>query len=348
MSERLKVVVVGCGGMSKNWVRIALEAEAIELVGLVDLDRGAAVAMAERFELPVEGEGAVVFGSLAEAVSATGAAAVFDVTVPAAHHAVTTEALSLGCHVLGEKPMSDDLGNAKQMVAAAEAAGRVYAVTQTRRPLPGFKAVEAFVAGGSLGRLTELHSDFYLGAHFGGFRDAMAHPLILDMAIHTFDNARQIAAAEPVSVYCHAWNPAGSWYAGAASAAAVFEFTGGVVYTYRGSWCAEGRPTTWESAWRVVGAKGTLTWDGADAMHAQVVDPEAEPAFNLPLIDVEVPAVAMEHTGHAYLIRQFAEHVLSGGRTPLECPAADNIASLAMVAAAVQSAERGEKVAVDW
>ena len=40
----------------------------------------------------------------------------------------------------------------------------------------------------------------------------MESPLILDMAIHTFDQARFITGADPVSVYCHEFNPPGSWY----------------------------------------------------------------------------------------------------------------------------------------
>ena len=67
------------------------------------------------------------------------------------------------------------------------------------------------------------------------------------MAIHTFDMARFISGADPVAVYCKEWNPSGSWYDHDASAIAIFEMTGGIVYTYRGSWCAEGLNTTWES-----------------------------------------------------------------------------------------------------
>lgn len=347
MPNAMKTVLVGCGGMARTWVEIARRTDTIELVGLVDVDRAAAAAMAERFDLPQ----AVVFDSLALAVQATQADAVFDVTFPAAHADVTIEALGLGCHVLGEKPMSDNLDDAREMVAAAKSANRTYAITQTRRPLPGFKSVQQFLADGGLGRITELHSDFHLGCHFGGFRDAMAHPLLLDMAIHTFDNARQLAAADPLTVYCHSWNPKHSWTAGHASAAAIFEMTGGVVHTYRGSWVNEGRHTTWEADWRIVGEHGTLTWDGADSPHAEVVQPGQTEGFHRQLRTVEVPRLTMPHQGHEYLIRQFADHVLSGGAsggTPVECPCEDNIKSLAMVIAAVRSAETGRKVQVEW
>ncbi len=350
MPEPIKVVVVGCGGMANTWVREALAAPAVELVGLVDVRRDAAEAMATRHELAPS----LVYDTLEQAVRGTGADAVFDVTIPAAHASVTLEALSLGCHVLGEKPMCDTLENARRMVAAAESAGRSYAVTQTRRPLPAFMGMAAFVAEGPLGRPAELHSDFYIGAHFGGFRDEMAQPLLLDMAIHTFDSARQLAGpgADPVSVYCHAFNPAHSWYAHEASAVAIFEFTGGLMYSYRGSWCAEGRSTSWEATWRAVCGRGTMTWDGQGEPVAEVLDPPESGGptrqFHSTMKRVDVPLPAMEFTGHAYLIRQFAEHVQSGGTTPLACPAADNIKSLAMVLAAVDSAERGERVAVEW
>ena len=347
VSEMMKVVVVGCGSMANTWVREAIACPQIELVGVVDLRRAAAEAMAAKHELPP----GLVYDTLEQAVRATRPDAVFDVTIPAAHAAVTLEALSLGCHVLGEKPMSESLDAARQMVAAAEAAGRSYAVTQTRRPLPAFMGIAASLSEGKLGDIAEVHSDFYLGAHFGGFRDAMPHPLLLDMAIHTFDGARQVLgpAVDPLNVYCHAFNPGHSWYGHEASAVAIFEFTGGIVYSYRGSWCAEGRATSWESTWRVVGSRGTLTWDGVGQPAAEVVDPaSAAGQFQSSVTPVEVPLPDLKHTGHAYLIRQFAEHVLSGGETELACPAADNIKSLAMVLAAVRSAERGERVAVVW
>lgn len=341
-TKKMKTVVVGCGDMSKTWVKEALAAEQVEVVGLVDLDPDMARAMAERYDLPA----GVAFGSLAEAVKATEAEAVFDVTIPAAHAAVTSEALGLGCHVLGEKPMSDSMESAKKMVAAAAAANRVYAVTQTKRPLVAPKSIEAFLAAGELGPPVELHTDFYLGCHFGGFRDAMAHPLILDMAIHTFDNARQLSGADPVSVYCESWNPKQSWYAAGGSAVAIFEMTDGIRYTYRGSWCNEGRHTSWGGNWRIVGTNGTVTWDGDDRIDAERVKPGGQEGFHRELETVDVPLVELEHTGHAYLIRQFADHVLSGGKTPLECPAADNVHSLAMVLGAVESVETGRRVAV--
>src|SRR5699024_12107270 len=97
-----------------------------------------------------------------------------------------------------------------------------------------------------------------LAPQIARFREAMAHSLIVDIAIHTFNQARYMIASDPVSVYCHAYNPPWSWYDGQASAICIFEMQNGVTFTYNGSWCAKGLNTSWESEWRVTGSKGSV------------------------------------------------------------------------------------------
>jgi len=354
MSDQpIKVVVVGCGSMANAWVKIAIDSERIELVGLVDLNRDAAVAMAQRHGQPES----MVFDSLADAVKAASPDAVFDVTVPVAHDKVTLEALELGCHVLGEKPMTDDLEKARAMVAKAKEAGRLYAVTQTRRPNMGAQTAAKMVREGRIGQLAEVHCDFFIGARFGlnardNFRNTMAHPLILDMAIHTFDSCRQISGCDPVSVYCHTSNPGHSWYDGDASATAIFEMKTPdgqpVVYTYRGSWTNHGLQTSWNADWRIVGSDGTLKWDGGTGVESETVQSREvdEMFYGLDHTQYHVPKE--NFGGHAFMLDNFAQAIQSGDHSDVFCPCEDNIKSLAMVLAAVKSADRGEKVAVEW
>ena len=119
-----------------------------------------------------------------------------DVTIPEAHHDVTIQALGLGIPVLGEKPMAASMAQAREMVAASEKAGKLYMVSQSRRYDGRIHAYRKLIAE-NLGALGILNSDFYIGAHFGGFRDEMDSPLILDMAIHTFDAARYLCDSDP-------------------------------------------------------------------------------------------------------------------------------------------------------
>jgi predicted dehydrogenase len=262
---------------------------------------------------------------------------VFDCTVPEAHFQVTLEALKHGCHVLGEKPMADTMEHARAMVAAAQAAGKIYAVIQNRRYMPGIRRLKRFLELGTIGPITTVNSDFYIGAHFGGFRGHMRHVLLLDMAIHTFDAARLLSGADPVSVYCKEWNPPGSWYDHDASAVAIFEMTNGLVYTYRGSWCAGGLPTTWESDWRIIGQRGSVKWDGGENVQAQVVSETG--GFFSPYQDVDVPPydATGKIGGHFGLIQEFISCVKTGATPETICT--DNIKSLAMVFGAIESAK---------
>jgi predicted dehydrogenase len=331
--------------MSNVWLNVIKTLPDVELVGLVDIYEAAAQARAEQFGLSAAHVGSDFKKMLGEAKPDV----VFDLTIPEAHHGVVLTALEHGCHVLGEKPLADSMEHAREMVAAAAAAGKTYAVIQNRRYDPRIRRVRGVVEAGTLGRLTQVNCDFYLAPRFGGFRDRMEHVLLLDMAIHTFDAARYLTGADPVAVYCHEWNPAGSWYDHDASAVAIFEMTGGLVYTYRGSWCADGLCTTWESDWRLQGSQGAIRWDGADALAAQTV---ARMEGNRPVYDdAAIPpagaddkSAAAKSGGHAGVIKEFIRCVQTG-ETP-ETTAADNIKSLAMVFGAIESAETGRRVEI--
>lgn len=337
----LRAVLAGCGSMSAAWLQAARDIPDLQIVGLVDLNKAAAHARAAEYAPQ-----AAVGVQLQALLDRTQPDLVFDCTVPEAHCEVTLTALRHGCHVLGEKPLADTRENARRMVAAAEEAGKLYAVIQNRRYDARIRRLRAFVASGAFGPLTTVHSDFFIGAHFGGFRDRMEHPLALDMAIHTFDMARFLTGADPVSVYCKEWNPSASWYDHPASAVAVFELTGGLIYTYRGSWCAEGLNTSWEAEWRLIGERGSAKWDGFDQMEAQVVTEET--GFRYPLRDAEIPPAAPDakNGGHRGLIQEFVD-CARAGTTP-ETTASDNIKSLAMVFAAIESARQKREVAVEW
>ena len=227
---------------------------------------------------------------------------------------------------------------------------------QNRQHHPIIRRLRQLVRSGQLGQLTTVNIDFYVGAHFGGFRDHMKHVLLLDMAIHTFDQARFITGADPVAVaYAKEWNPAGSWYDQDASAIAIYEMTNGLVVNYRGSWCAEGLRTSWESEWRIVGTQGTARWDGnneedsdvvrdGNVVNVQIEQVHQTGGFFSEVVQGDLPSLADESktSGHTSLIADFV-HCVRTGQLP-ETNGEDNIKSLAMVFGAIESAERGSRV----
>jgi len=332
----LRAVLVGCGAMSRAWLEAATQSSDVSVVGLADIDASRARARAAEFGL----SGAIVAEDAPSLLKATSPDILFDVTVPAARHSVVSAALAAGCHVLTEKPMAESMADARDLVARARAAGRMYAVVQNRRYLTNVRRIARLIRSGAIGAVAEVHADFFRAPHFGGFREEMDHVLLLDMAIHGFDAMRAMTGLDAVGVTCREWEPKQSWYRQGASAAAWFDLSNGGVFTYRGSWCAQGLPTSWECAWRIVGEKGALLWDGDEGIRIERVTGPRDGLFDV-VAASEAPALDASDRvgGHAGVIADFLAAIRTG--KPPETRGDDNIKSLAMALGAIASAEAG-------
>ncbi|MBI1334270.1 MAG: gfo/Idh/MocA family oxidoreductase [Armatimonadetes bacterium] len=330
----MKAILVGAGGMGRAWARNLVSNPETEIAAWVDVVPGQVEQSSQEVGIEVP-----AFVSLSDALRAVEADFVVDVSVPEAHEAVTIEALEAGLPVLGEKPMSVSMESARRMVAASERAGKLYMVSQSRRYDGRQEAFKQIL--GEIGELGILNVDFYIGAHFGGFRDKMAHVLVLDMAIHTFDQARYLSGLDPVSVYADEFNPGWSWYQDGSSITCLFEMTGGVRFAYRGSWCSEGLHTSWEGEWRAVGSKGTVKWNGHDLIEAETV--VGDEGFHRP-VERQVFQPIDKLGGIAGSLDEFLWALRTGNAPNGECH--DNIKSLAMVFGAIESAETGLRVEI--
>jgi predicted dehydrogenase len=312
--------------MGRAWLSTVSASTEAELVGIVDLDHAAARSAAEalgRPDLPV--------GSDVLALAAgTGAQAVVNVTVPRAHHPVTTAALFAGLPVLGEKPAAETVSRALSMAAAAEVSRQLFMVSQSRRWNPQLSALRAMAQ--QLGPIGTVTTEFFKAPRFGGFLEQMDHPLLVDMAIHAFDSARFLVDADPVSAYCQAYNPPWSWYAGDAAATAVFEMHGGARYVFNGSWCSPGAETSWNGSWRVSAERGTALWNGDDE----------------PLLDGDADVDGTTRTAYSGIegALQVFVRALRTGEPPMG-EIHENLLSLAMVEAAVESARTGRQTMLD-
>ncbi|MCL1786348.1 MAG: Gfo/Idh/MocA family oxidoreductase [Defluviitaleaceae bacterium] len=341
-----KIIIAGCGMVANSWIDVALARKDCQIVALVNRSIDRANAKKAEYNLPAR-----TYTSLETALEKEDANLVFDLTAPESHYHIVTTALQAGCHVFGEKPMSDTLANAEKMVMAAEETGREYFVMQNRRYVPGIVSLRNFLnAGkGQLGAIGQVSASFQLDPHFGGFREDMDSPLLADMAIHTFDAARFITGKSPVSVYCHEYNPPWSWYKGSANAVCIFEMEDGSVFNYNGSWCANGMNTSWESEWRVACAKGAAFWDGNVGLYYDLTSTgppktglasENEITANY----VDIPIAPQPRSGHDLCITEMFEALNSGTRPQTDCR--DNIKSIRMVYKAIESARLRKLIAL--
>jgi predicted dehydrogenase len=314
----LRVAVVGAGAMGRAWLETVRASSDVTLAVVVDIrpDVAAAALADQGFS------GVPVVASLADAPPLD---AVIDVTVPEAHLPVTLDAFARGLPVLGEKPAAATLGEAATLAAAAREAGQLFMVSQSRRFDGRLRGLAAALP--ALGEVGIVSHRLARAPRFGGFRERMAHPLLVDMAIHAFDAARLLIGTDPVAVWCEEFNPGWSWYDGAAAAGATFEFAGGARFHYSGSWVSPGRETSWNGEWTVSARDGSAEWDGDGP--AQLY-----PGGICPV--VEGPE------GTAGALAAFVR-ALRTGVSP-EGEIADNLVTLTMVFAAIESARSGRRV----
>lgn len=340
MTKPYRIVVAGCGGMANTWAAYALGREDAEIVALVDINLDSAQSMAER-----HGLSCATYTDLKQAIEGTGANLVFDVTIPSSHITISTTAMELGCDVFAEKPLAETLADCKGIIRVSDSTGRTHTVMQNRRYDTRIRALRELITSGAIGRPGYAGADFFLGPHFGGFREAMDSPLLLDMAIHTFDQARLILGADPVSVYCQEFNPPGSWYAGNAAAVCIFEMSDGSVFCYRGSWCAEGAPTSWEASWRITGEIGTAIWDGQRNPYAEAVPPGTQlDNFMREVVRIDPEVAPQPKSFHEGCLDDMFAALKEGRRAETDCR--DNIHSMAMVFGAIESSRTGRKINV--
>jgi predicted dehydrogenase len=313
----LRAVLAGAGALGPYWATELLESPDTELVGWVDLDPARVKAAAAQLGAAVPAGDA-----LEPMLREHEPDFVVNVTPPAAHHQAVLAALEHGAAVLTEKPLATSMAEAAEMIAAADRAGRLLMVSQNRRYMPELQAFREELVG--LGPLSSLTCEFHRN-----HRDARAEfiyafpqPLLLDMAIHLFDASRALTGADPLTVYCDSYSPPWSWYEGPAAAAAVFRMTGDLRFSFVGNWAAPRDETSWTGWWRAIGEGGIATWDGEDTE-------DREPRRFL---------------GLEGALADFVRALRAGGVPQGECH--DNVRSLAMCHAAVESAALGSPVSV--
>jgi predicted dehydrogenase len=337
----LRVVQIGLGEWGRDWAwRVVPAVDDVEVVGYVDSDRAAAA----RLEAVIPGSGQKFFGSLAEALDATTPdAALITTTIPG-HAPLTRAALDAGLHVLVEKPFTETLEGARELVSLAETKGLTLMVSQNYRFFPAARTVARLLAEESLGELYSVSIDFRRNAASPpgprGRHHDDSQPLLVDMSIHHFDLLRMILGREPSSISCWASSPRWSGFDGPSAAVASILFDS-LVVSYRASWISAGPITPWAGEWAMEFERGQLFWTSRGdngVLKDRVV---LRPRRGKPKV---IPLPVIERIDRAGTLTEFARAVRDG-REP-ETSGRDNLHTLAFTLAAVESVERGEWVAI--
>ncbi len=336
--SRLRCLQVGMGGWGRSWAALLQQhPDLIDVAGYVD----AQPAMLELTQAAL-GTATPMFTRVDEALRTTDAEAVLITTALGGHVPVARQALEAGKHVLIEKPFAPSLQEAHEIVELAAAHGRIAMVSQNYRFYPAAQVAAALVRERTLGPVNTVQVQFRRLANAAP-RGTNPHyhivqPLLIDMAIHHFDLMRFVLGQEPISINCHAWNPPWSQFDDPAVAMATICFDGGAVVQYHGNWVSAAPQTFWAGEWLIECADGTIAWTGRNDT-TTASDMVRVTAYGKKPRRIEMPILPYWDRVGAFAA--FAESIRH--REPVSS-ARDNIGSLALMLAAVASAQTGQTV----
>ncbi len=332
----MKFVQVGVGKMGRAWLRAFAATEDVKLAGIVEpVAANREWAMAEYGLAPEQ-----CFDSVNAALAAPGWDAAVVVTPPPSHYPLAGQLLRAGKHVLIEKPLATSIEDARALVAISAETSQTLMVAQNYRYHDAFSTVRSLVASGRIGTVRSVKTEFRKNASTifgeGDFRYTMKHVLLVDMSIHHFDMIRALLGTNAARVYAQTWHVPGGSFEFDAAASVLITMDNGAVVSYVGNWAAHPPETSWNGAWEIIGECGRIVWAGGDFLEAEISVQEwgDEPE--------NVPLTSLAKGGQLGLLEAFADAIASG--TQPETVAADNVHSLGIVFAAVESAESGRVV----
>ena len=284
--------------------------------------------------------GALVAGSLDEAIGADGVDAVAICTTTDTHVDAMVAAAAAGLAIFCEKPVSLDLADVDRGLAAVDSAGVPLQIGFNRRFDPSHKAVADAVAHGAIGdvHLCNITS-----------RDPGPPPIdyistsggiFCDMTIHDFDMARYVTGSEVVEVFAKGAvrvDPAIGEAGDLDTAVVVMTHENGALTTIDNS-----RKATYGYDQRVeaFGSGGKAASDNFHEFNSFVT---TDDGFRRPPLE----HFFLERYARSYLDQwaAFVEMVKSGGPSPVG--GADGRAPLVMGLAAWASVREGRPVRIE-
>jgi predicted dehydrogenase len=157
VTERIKIGLVGCGGMGRRHLRgiAALYGSTfsnVELAAVCDLNQENAEHLADEAAELLGARPRVYadIGQMAHEIPDLQAASV--TTDAGSHHSVGVACLEAGLHLLCEKPLAVTIRGCNRIVEAAQRTGKIVSVAENYRRDPINRLIRALIDDGAIGQ----------------------------------------------------------------------------------------------------------------------------------------------------------------------------------------------------
>lgn len=247
----LKAAVIGMGPIGNNHATAYKNCKLAELVSVCDIRKDRADAAKEKYKVAAYYDTKEMLDKeKPDIVSvATGG---FEYSSD--HFIPTMQALNAGCHVLTEKPISNNLQHGQQMVNLAKELNRCFAVDLNHRFTPAARAAKKWQTDGLIGDLLFLNMALWIGRFQPQFDTEYYHLKALNP--HSCDILRYFGG-DVEQVHCYAMKAPGRqiW----STASINMKFKNGAVGHLTSSYDIErGHPM---ERCEVAGTKGRLIFE---------------------------------------------------------------------------------------
>ena len=194
--ERHPIVLIGAGGIARDAHLPAYRKAGFSVAGIFDPVHERAASLGRLFEIPF------VAPSLSDVIAAAPPNAVFDVATPASEFLRVLEQLPEGRGVLMQKPMGENLLQARRILDLCRARKLKAAVNFQLRYAPSILAARELIANGAIGQLhdMEVRVTVYTPWHLWTFLESLPRVEILYHSIHYVDLMRSFLG-DPHGVY---------------------------------------------------------------------------------------------------------------------------------------------------
>ncbi len=155
----LRVCVIGMGPIGNRHASIYKSDPLAQLVGVCDIRRDRADSAAENLGVPAFYDVPSMLASLHPDLCSV---ATGGYEYGSDHYEPTMQALEAGCHVLGEKPISNNIEHAQLMVAKAREKGRCYGIDLNHRFTPAARIAKRWLDEGRLGHLLFVNMSMWI------------------------------------------------------------------------------------------------------------------------------------------------------------------------------------------
>jgi predicted dehydrogenase len=146
------MAILGCGGMSGEHARRYKRNEDVEIVALCDVSEDVVQGYVDRNLSDYEPK-PQIFTDAAQMYAEAKPDAVTIVTPHTLHFQHGTQALEAGCHVLMEKPMVTESGQAHELANTVEKSGKIFVIGYNTPCTPNFNYLRELIRSGELGKL---------------------------------------------------------------------------------------------------------------------------------------------------------------------------------------------------